>query len=240
MPRIDVHAHLLPGVDDGCATLADSLACCRMLASAGYSHAFCTPHIWPNFPDNRIAEIARRTADLQSALTQAGIRLQLFPGGEINLRPEAFETPDEEIVSYALHGKFVLADFWAETVPDFFEPLVRRYQSLGMKVILAHPERVRVVQNDPPIVEKFLEMDLLLQGNLQCFSDPLDSPNRTTVERFLLEERYFLLGTDTHNSQTLPMRLGGLARAIELAGLDTIAELTITNPRHLLPKSVFD
>ena len=238
--RIDVHAHLLPGIDDGCATLEESIACCRMLASAGYAHAFCTPHIWPNYPENDIAGIARRTAELQTHLTQAGVKLQLHPGGELNLRPESFNTPDEEIVTYALNGKFVLADFWAETLPDFFEPLVRRYQSLGLKVVLAHPERVRAVQLDPPIIEKFLEMDLLLQGNLQCFSDPINSLNRRTVERFLLEERYFLLGSDTHNPQTLPMRLGGLSRAIEMVGLEAVGQLTITNPRHLLPKSAFD
>ena len=63
--RIDVHAHLLPGVDDGCADLAESIACGRVLIAAGYSTAFCTPHIWPNLPHNNPPTIAQRTKELQ-------------------------------------------------------------------------------------------------------------------------------------------------------------------------------
>ena len=48
--RIDVHSHLLPGLDDGCVSLDESLACARRLVAEGYTHSFCTPHIWPNLP----------------------------------------------------------------------------------------------------------------------------------------------------------------------------------------------
>src|SRR5690349_17751445 len=98
--RIDVHSHLLPGVDDGCATLDESLACARKLVEAGYTHAFCTPHIWPNLPQNTVAEISKRTARLQQAFDEAQVPLKLFPGGELNLRPEITDTPPEELPTY--------------------------------------------------------------------------------------------------------------------------------------------
>ena len=86
--RIDVHAHLLPGVDDGCADLNESIICARMLVEAGYSHAFCTPHIWPNLPENKPDVIAQRTKELQNEYDRAAVSLKLLPGGELNLRAE--------------------------------------------------------------------------------------------------------------------------------------------------------
>src|SRR6266550_1675211 len=145
--RIDVHTHLLPGVDDGCADVAESIACGRMLLAAGYSHAFCTPHIWPNLPHNNVEVIAQRTRELQQEFDRAGVTLKLLPGGEL----------------------------WC--------------------------------------------------------SDAIESPTRRSVEKVLLERRYFLLGTDTHRPDTLSLRLGGLSRAIELVGAEFVDQLTVINPR---------
>src|SRR4051794_15107533 len=55
--RIDVHSHLLPGVDDGCASIEDSIACAARMVAAGYTHSFCTPHVWPDLPHNNAGTI---------------------------------------------------------------------------------------------------------------------------------------------------------------------------------------
>ena len=232
--RIDVHSHLLPGCDDGCRTLEESVECARMMVAAGYTHSFCTPHVWPNLPGNSAEKIPQQVAALQVALNGAGVPLRLIPGGEINLRADTPFTEVEKLVSYGMLRKFVLIDLWADKLPPFFGPAVKWFQALGIKVILAHPERMAAVQHDPDLADYFAEIGLLLQGNLQCFSDPLGSPTRTVVERYLLEDRYFLLGSDLHNLASLPMRLDGLKRAIDLAGEKTIDRLTRENPRQLL------
>ena len=68
--RIDVHSHLLPGVDDGCRTVQESVQCARLMADAGYTHSFCTPHVWPHLSRNTVAHIPRYTEELQSAVWQ--------------------------------------------------------------------------------------------------------------------------------------------------------------------------
>ena len=233
--RIDVHSHLLPGCDDGCRNVQESVQCAAMMAAAGYTHSFCTPHVWPHLTENTAGRIPLRTADLQQALDLAGVRLKLIPGGEINLRPDTPETAVDAIVSYGMARKFVLIDLWCDTLPAFFRPAVAWLQRQGVRVVLAHPERMTAVQNRPELADVFAELGLLLQGNLQCFSDPFASPTRRTVERFLLEGRYFVLGSDLHNLASLPMRLDGLKRATDLVGRETIDKLTIVNPRQLLP-----
>jgi protein-tyrosine phosphatase len=233
--RIDVHSHLLPGVDDGCQTPEESIACARELVAAGYTHSFCTPHIWPSFPKNNVAEIPGRVAQLQQVFDDANVPLRLFSGGELNLRPNLTQTPPDQVVSYALARKHVLIDFWAERLPAQFESTMRWLQSLGMTVVLAHPERVRAVQQRPDLADQFAELGLLLQGNLQCFGDPPTSAARQVAEQYLIEGRYFMLGSDTHGPETVPIRLRGLARATELVGADVVMKLTRDNPLQLLP-----
>src|SRR3954452_14084940 len=104
--RIDVHSHLLPGIDDGCASLEESIDCARRLVNAGYTHSFCTPHVWPNLPANNPTEIQQRVSSLQSELFTAQIPLTLIPGGEINLRLMPDDIAADQVVTFATQRKF--------------------------------------------------------------------------------------------------------------------------------------
>jgi protein-tyrosine phosphatase len=235
--RIDVHSHLLPGVDDGCKTVADAIACTRELVAIGYTHGFVTPHLWPNLAGVTRTEIPRWTSELQCEFDAAEVPYRLLSGGELNLHEAVQQMPEDQIVSMGLGGKYILVDMWANDIPDFFKPSIRWLQGMGMTVILAHPERMRAVQDDPKLADYFQELGILLQGNLQCFSDRPGTDTREMVERFLLEGRYFLLGSDSHNPQSMGVRTNGLKRAIEVAGEAVIDKLTIENPRRLIAES---
>ena len=232
--RIDVHSHLLPNVDDGCASLDES----RQLVDAGYTHSFCTPHIWPNLPDNNSVIITQRVSQLQRSLDQNFIALELLPGGELNMTDETAALAYEDVVTYGMKRTHVLIDLWADTLPAFFESAVRHLQSLGLKVILAHPERMRAVQKKPGLADYFAGLGLLLQCNLQCMGDPPDAPTRQVAERYLREDRYFMFGTDLHNLTSLPIRMNGLQRAIDMVGEEKVWQLTRDHPRLLLPHHV--
>jgi len=233
--RIDVHTHLLPGVDDGCKTVEESIECATELIVAGYTHAFCTPHIWPSYKGISRTSVPRLCAALQGKLREAGVPLKLIPGGELNLYLGVEKTPEEEIVPLGL-GKYMLVDMWAAEVPEFFESAIRWLQGMGLTVIMAHPERMRAVQDRPEVIDDFRAMGVLLQGNLQCFGDKPGADTRRCAEQFLSEGKYFLLGSDSHNPQSMDIRIAGLRRAIELVGETKVDELTKTNPRKLVPE----
>src|SRR5687767_913784 len=80
--RVDTHSHLLPAVDDGCKTVEDSIACAKILVANGYSHAFCTPHIWHNNRGISRTSVPRLVKMLQTELDAAQVPLTLMPGGE--------------------------------------------------------------------------------------------------------------------------------------------------------------
>lgn len=232
--RIDVHSHLLPGVDDGCESVEESIACAREMVAAGYTHSFCTPHVWPNLKEQTIQAVIQWTSDLQTHLDNADVKLELMPGGEINLCPDLFRSLSEDrLLTFSALGKFVLVDMWADRLPPFFESTIRHFQNRGLTVILAHPERMRAVQLDTTLCDHFAKLGVLLQGNLQCLSDPLHSDTRYVAEKYLSEGKYFLLGSDLHKLATLPARLNGLRNAIDLVGEEAVNRLTIENPAKL-------
>lgn len=231
--RIDVHSHLLPSVDDGCASVEESLACARRFVSAGYTHAFCTPHMISSFPQARHRLIPGMVASLQQSLDTAKIPLKLLPGGEMNF-PQSRDLPDELTTTYNQAGRYALVDMWASEIPAHFEPSVRLLQEQGLTVILAHPERMRAVQDNPALADYFQGLGLLLQGNLQCFSDPDYAHTRRVAEQYLAQDRYFMLGSDCHQSETLDCRLRGIDRAIKLVGNDAVDRLMIDHPRKLI------
>ncbi len=236
--KIDVHSHLLPGIDDGCKTIEESVACARMLAEEGYTHSFCTPHIWTSLPANTVANIPTMTAALQTELDRQNIPLKLFPGGENNIQPDLFRTVPDQVVTFGMNRKFCLIDFWADKLPEFFTTNLRWLQSLGLTVILAHPERMRAVQDDPSIADYITSLGVLMQGNLGCFSDPPNAHNRRTGEILLEQDRYFCVGSDLHGLSSLPSRLDGLKRIHEVVGDEKFRELTWENPKKLLPEII--
>jgi protein-tyrosine phosphatase len=233
--RIDVHAHLLPGVDDGCKTVAESIACARVLVANGYTHAFCTPHIWAKYAGVSRTSVPVWCSVLQKELDAAEVLLKLLPGGELNLFQGVTQTPADEVVPLGL-GKYVLVDMWAAELPDFFSDAIEWLQGMGLTVILAHPERMRAVQDQPELVEHFQSLNMLLQGNLQCFGEKQGAATRECAERFLQDNRYFMLGSDTHSPESMEIRMRGLEHVEQLIGGDAMLTLTRTNPMKLAPE----
>jgi protein-tyrosine phosphatase len=234
---IDAHGHLLPGVDDGCQTLSESLECARALVASGYSHAFCTPHIWQSLPQNTPDQITQRVHELQQALIDAGIELKLHAGGEINLYPRVREVLQSGIMSFAGQGKFALADLWADKLEPWLDETIRWMQSEGLTLILAHPERMRAIQDDPARADFFLERGVLLQCNLQCIADAAHTDTHRTAMRLLREGKYFAVATDLHNPQSLPARLHGLHVLAREIDETYCIKLLKTNPGLLLPNT---
>jgi protein-tyrosine phosphatase len=238
--RVDVHTHLLPGVDDGCATVAESIECGRALVAAGYSHAYCTPHVWPNLPENNAREIGGRVAALQGEFDGAGVALKLLPGGEHNLLsawPGLAETARGEIVTYGLLGRYLLFDFWcdtAEMVRQRIEPAARYLREQGFELILAHPERIEALQNDEGALDRLTELGVKLQLNSWCLAEACGDKRREMAERLLEEGRYFLIGTDLHRPKGMAARIEGLAVAERLVGSSELSRLTMENPRLLM------
>jgi len=233
--RIDVHNHVLPGLDDGCLDMAESLVALRMMVDHGYDRIFCTPHTnTRDFTDVTTQQVAEAVAELQRAATDAGIPIALRPGGELRLTETTKEHMAEVgLPTYGHLGKYVVADTWSPEWHPWTTRAVEWLFGQGVQVIIAHPERMPPIKNNPAFIDELARMGVWFQGNLGPIAG-VDAP--VVVElgrRFLREGRYFMLGTDGHRPEALLQRLGGLAIAEELVGAAEVERLTVTNPGKL-------
>jgi len=140
----------------------------------------------------------------------------------------------DDLVTYNLAGRYLLADLWADVVLDPVWDVVGRIQDRGLTLILAHPERLRAVQDSLDVAWRFRDLGVLLQGNLQCFGDPTHTHTRQTADRLLEHDAYFMLGSDTHRADSMEGRLRGLRNLAASLDPGHLDRLTIHNPKTLL------
>ena len=232
--RIDIHSHLIPDVDDGCATIDESIACIRAQQSAGYVGSICTPHIWVDlFPRNTMPNIRDWTAALQHALREQGIDYRLWPGGELRLFDGILHWLEEHEVPTLAESRYVLTDFWEPNWPWWVDAAMDRLLERGYTPILAHPERI-AVENLDAHLDALAARGVLMQGNFRPFTGGDGALAGELVRRFAHAGRYDLLALDMHAPDTLASRLDGAQIAERELGADYVTERTEHAPRHLI------
>lgn len=143
MPFVDLHLHLLPGVDDGPADVTEALRHAQRLVADGVLDVVATPHV--GHPDFRVvvAEIPRRVNWLQRALDEAGIRLRVRAGGELHARAggRLSRSALEVIAQGPPRARWLLVEAPFDGIDEDFLACVRRLREMGFGAVLAHPER---------------------------------------------------------------------------------------------------
>ncbi len=244
---VDMHCHLLPGVDDGCRTVEESLECARRLVAAGFTHAFCTPHIWPELPHNNVAQIPDALSQLRTSLAEAEIPLALLPGGETRLSPDLLQTPPDDLVLLNLGesrgGRFFLFDSWESEWPDYLERIMFRLMQMNVIPIMAHPERCEFFCEDPlNSADRLAELGVLLQLDCYVLGDEALAKGlctrrmRQAAQRLIEFDYYSFLATDTHGPDSLDERLASLDAARNEMGSLMFRRLLRRNPMQLLPE----
>jgi len=168
---VDLHSHLLPGLDDGAADLEASVEYARTLHAQGVRDVACTPHIKrADFPDIRIDELADRRAETQRAIADAGLDVRLHRGGEL-AHPDALRLDDDDFTLIAQgpeHARWLLLEVPFAGVDDDFLAAADRLEGLGYGLLLAHPERSYGLVRDgsPDALRPLLDRGARLQVNV--------------------------------------------------------------------------
>lgn len=233
--RIDLHSHLLPGVDDGCASIEASLQCVAQLQAHGYIGSVCTPHIYADlFPDNTPARIARWGDRLRDRLAQDGIDYHLWTGGEVRLFDGVVSWMKVHGVPTLAGSNCVLTDFWEYHWPNHVDATFAWLLDEGYTPILAHPERLPCIKDLDERLDHLAAMGVLLQGNFKPVTGEEGVTPMTVARRLLDEDRYTFLALDMHGPESLPPRFEGLRIVEREFGAARLHRYIDAAPRELI------
>jgi protein-tyrosine phosphatase len=199
---IDLHCHVLPGIDDGARDEAAALALVAEAAAGGVHTIAATPHVRADFPDVQPLELADRTSSLQAAIDRDGLGVRLVNAGEVDLW-WAQSASEEQLraATYGGHGRDVLAEVpYGDLLPQF-EDLVFRLRVQGLRVLLAHPERNPSLQRDPARLRALVEQGCLVQVTASALaSQRRGSSARKLALRLVREGVAHVIASDTHGA----------------------------------------
>ena len=194
---IDLHSHLLPGLDDGPAEEADSVALAAEVAAAGVRVIAATPHLRQDFPAVQVSELAGRVAALQARITAAGVDIEVVSGGEVDvLWAQGASDEDLRAASYGGRGTDLLVETPYGELPGMFEDLLFKIRVRGFRILLAHPERNPSFQADPERLVRLVDGDVLVQ--LTAASIVGGGRSGRLSQRLIADGHAHVIGGDLH------------------------------------------
>ncbi|MCD7945619.1 MAG: hypothetical protein LUF81_03275 [Clostridiales bacterium] len=235
---IDLHAHILPGVDDGSQSLEMSLEMARLAVASGVQHMALTPHC--NLPDNArtnydTPELRARMDQLQLALERESIPLELYTGCEVF---STEETPlllrRKKLISLN-DGKYLLVEFGFGEDVDFVFFILEAILDEGYIPLVAHPERYHFVVHDPSLTYEWVRMGCALQVNRGSVLGRFGKSVRDTAWSLLDHQVVACVATDCHRSEFRTPHMTDVKDALgEAYGPECPRLLLEDNPARIL------
>ena len=235
---IDLHSHILYGLDDGAATLEEALAMCRMAAADGIQVIAATPHS-PTSPAGHNydpALIRERMAELRAALAAEGTTLELVAGTEIYYDARVAEQLRRGALLPYADSHAVLLELSHSAPPPLIEQAVFAVQAAGYRVVLTHPERIAAVQQDPNTLLPLAERGALVQLTGAALTGEQGERLRATAEALLTHGMAHVLASDAHGTppRRAPVLSAARDRAAALVGAEAAEALVSTTPAAIL------
>jgi protein-tyrosine phosphatase len=228
---IDLHTHILPGLDHGAGDWEEALAMCRMAVADGITTIAATPHVSDVFP-NAAASIAGAVAELRGRLAQAGIPLEVVVGGDYHVRTDL---SPQTVLTLGGNGRYFLLEFPYQIVPPQADAFVKVLAGRGLAPIVTHPERIASLQRDWRRLEPLVQAGALVQITAGSLLGEFGPAAGAAAKRFLKQGWVHLLASDAHGvSERQPRLSPGRAAAAKIVGAAAAQALVLDNPRAIL------
>jgi len=228
---IDLHCHILPGIDDGPSDMAGSIAMAREHVARGTTTVLATPHVGWDYP-NTAEVVAAGVLEVNAALRDEGIPLEVLAGAEVALT-RAVDMTAEQLAGLRLgDGPWLLLEAPISVDSPGIEGLVGIVQSRGVRVLLAHPERCASFHTDPDLLERLVAGGCLAQVTAGALTGFFGRTVQAAARRYVDLGLVHVVASDSHDASH---RVPGMALDMEAAGYAPLAEWMGTAvPRALL------
>jgi protein-tyrosine phosphatase len=232
---IDLHSHLLPGIDDGAANLLVSLAMARMAVAGGVTVQACTPHIMPGVYDNTGPQIRRAVAALQEELDQEGIPLKLVVGADVHIAPDMIARLKSGHLLSLADSRYLLVEPPHHVAPARLDEMLFAMMVAGYQPILTHPERLGWVRPRYDLIKQLVDHGVWMQITASSLIGAFGREPKYWAERMLGEGLVHIMASDSHDARRRPPNLiKGFERAVASIGEREATHLVTTRPMNIL------
>ncbi|MBK1646553.1 capsular biosynthesis protein [Thiocapsa imhoffii] len=233
---IDLHCHLLPGIDDGSPDLSTSLEMARIALSDGITTTACTPHIYPGLYENRAEGIRAAIGALRQALAEADLPLNLTEGADIQLAPEMIPGLRQGTHPTLNGTRYFLFEPPHHTVPVHFQESIHDCLAFGFVPVITHPERLTWLDAEHyPWFVQAARQGAWIQLTAGALTGRFGRTPKYWGERMLDEGLVHILATDSHETRHRPPILSeGRDAAVRWVGAEEAERLVELRPQAIL------
>lgn len=233
---IDIHAHVLPSLDDGPKTIEESLEMCRMASADGIRKMVATPHIFNGVYHSKKQDILEKVEILNKLLNDNKIELEVLPGADVHLHEGIIDgLKNDEILTINNGRRYLLLEFPSQIIPVEARQAIFKLQVAGIQPIITHPERNLAVQDRPEILAEFIEGGALLQVTAQSVTGEFGSREKKCAHWLLKHNMVHVLATDAHSTNARPPILSiAVKKVSKLLGEEKGRALVFENPLAII------
>ena len=211
---IDLHCHLLPGIDDGAKDRSEALEMARIAVAEGITTIACTPHILPGVYDNVGPEIRAATEALQLELNEAHIPVALVVGADLHVGPSILAQLRSGEALSLNDTRYVLIEPPHHILPPHIEDAFFNFAAGGYTPILTHPERMTWIDTRYDVVQRLANAGVLMQLTAAAITGRFGKRARYWSERMLDESLVHIVATDAHDPRRRPPLLRAAYEAV--------------------------
>jgi protein-tyrosine phosphatase len=232
---IDLHSHILPGIDDGAGDLSVSLAMAEAAVAQGITVLACTPHILPGLYHNTGPAIRQATQALQDVLDQNGIPLRLVTGADAHMAPDFIAGLRSGHILSIADSRYVLVEPPHHTAPPQLEDFFFSLAVAGYVPVLTHPERLSWVPSRYETIRKLVQAGVWMQITAGSFTGAFGRNALYWAEKMLDDGCVHFVASDAHDVERRPVNLAaGRECLAKRVGAEEAQRLVLTRPLAIL------
>ncbi len=234
---IDIHCHILPGIDDGASDVEESLKIARFAEQDGVKTIIATPHVFrPPFIQKDLFFIQDKWSEFIPLLKTNNIQVDLLLGSEVHFVHDLINALKVNYPYFGLNrGSYIIIEFPSNHVFPGVKELFFELTSRGLNLIIAHPERNTVFMRDPALLYELIKMGVFTQANSGSFSFLYGTRTQEAALRFLEWNFYHFLASDSHGKHKRSTRLSKAVQKIQaLVGEEEALALVEDNPKAVV------
>lgn len=236
---IDIHSHLVYGVDDGSKTKEDTVHMIKEAKKVGFTDIICTPHYMEDYYEVPCNEVYNKISNMRDLAN--GINIKIHQGNEIYATENIIEFINSKKAMSLNNSRYVLIEFPMQTKPINMDQVIYLILQEGKIPIVAHPERYNYVRENPNMLLEYIEQGVLFQSNYGSIIGIYGNDIKETAKKLLTHNMIHFLGSDNHRVNTVYKKIPEALEILEKwLGKEIVEELTTENPSYILRNEEFD